>query len=201
MFVFLAVISVNVVAIFLLSKHLCLRWEIESLILTSPIRKKFQLMRSKHSQTELTKNFYRLYKYMYLQSSSGSRPEDLLKSLYRVVSAKRLRKSLLQMSVIISQSNDVQKALKYLRSQFNHEEGAIMIGTLESIVISGLSKEAFLRLDHMLFQKYLSQMRRDTSRIKRMYFYSVVCFVAAASGVLFLPLIDQMLKSANIIFK
>ncbi|HSN65266.1 MAG TPA: hypothetical protein VLS94_01440, partial [Fusibacter sp.] len=151
-------------------------------------------------QTELTKNFYRLYKYMYLQSASGSRPEELLKTLYRVVSTKKLRKSLLQMSVIISQSNDVQKALKYLRHQFNHEEGLILIGILESIAISGLSKEAFLRLDHMLFQKYLSQMRRDTTRIKRLYFYSVVCFVAAASGVLFLPLIDQMLKSANIIF-
>lgn len=195
------VVLINVVSLFLLVKHLDLILDIPSLVLRTPIKKKVYLMHSKQTQTELTKNFYRLYKYMYLQSSSGSRPEELLKNLHRIVGAKRLRKSLLQMSVIISQSNDIQKALKYLRNQFNHDEGSILIDTLESIVISGLSKEAFLRLDHMLFQKYLSQMRRDTSRIKRMYFYSVICFVMAASGVLFLPLIDQMLKSANIIFK
>lgn len=194
-------ISVNFLSLFLLAKTLFYKVDVQALVLKTPIKKQFYILHAKQSQTELTKNFYRLYKYMYLQSASGSRPEELLKSLYRVVSAKKLRKALLQMSVIISQSNDVQKALKYLRHQFNHDEGLILIGILESIAISGLSKEAFLRLDHMLFQKYLSQMRRDTRLIKRMYFYSVVCFVAAASGVLFLPLIDQMLKSANIIFK
>jgi len=197
----LVVISINSVALLLLTKLLFIKVDVQSMILKTSFKKPFLKLHSRQSQTELTKNFYRLYKYMYLQSASGSRPEDLLKSLYRVVSAKKLRKSLLQMSVIISQSNDVQKALGYLRHQFNHDEGLILIGILESIAISGLSKEAFLRLDHMLFQKYLSQMRRDTSRIKRLYFYSVLCFVAVASGVLFLPLIDQMFKSANIIFK
>ena len=196
----IVVILVNTMALSMLLMVLFLRVDVQSLVLKVSFKKPLYMMLSKQSQTELTKNFYRLYKYMYLQSASGSRPEELLKTLYRVVSTKKLRKSLMQMSVIISQSNDVQKALKYLRHQFNHEEGLILIGILESIAISGLSKEAFLRLDHMLFQKYLSQMRRDTSRIKRLYFYSVFCFVAAASGVLFLPLIDQMLKSANIIF-
>ena len=197
----LMVISINSVAMYLMAVVLFLKVDVQSLVLKVSFIKPIHMMRSKQSQTELIKNFYRLYKYMYLQSASGSRPEELLKTLYRVVNAKKLRKSLLQMSVIISQSNDVQKALNYLRHQFNHEEGLILIGILESIAISGLSNEAFLRLDQMLFQKYLSQMRRDTSHIKRLYFYSVVFFVAAASGVLFLPLIDQMLKSANIIFK
>ena len=194
-------ILVNSLALFYLTAHLFLKIEVQALVLKTPIRMRLSKRRTKQSQTELTKNFYRLYKYMYLQSASGSRPEELLKSLYRVVNAKKLRKSLMQMSVIISQCNDTQKALKYLRQQFNHDEGLILIGILESIAVSGLSNESFLRLDHMLFQKYLSQMRRDTARIKRLYFYSVACFVAAASGVLFLPLIEQMFRSVNIIFK
>jgi hypothetical protein len=196
----LVVTLVNGAALLLLMMLFFLKVDVQTLVNKVSFKKPLYKIQSKQSQTALTKNFYRLYKYMYLQSASGSRPEELLKTLYRVVNAKKLRKSLLQMSVIIAQSNDVQKALKYLRYQFNHEEGQILIGILESIAISGLSKDAFLRLDQMLFQKYLSQMRRDTSHIKRLYFYSVVCFVAAASGVLFLPLIDQMLKSANIIF-
>ena len=157
--------------------------------------------RNNGSSTALSKNFYRLYKYMYLQSTSGSRPEDMLKSLHHVISSKPLKRALLHMSAMISHSNDVSKAIQFLRKEFNHDDGAILVGILESVAISGLSKDAFVRLDHMLFQKYLSQLRKDTKNIGKLYFYSVVCFVVAASGVIFLPLIDQMFKSANIIFK
>lgn len=156
---------------------------------------------NKGSSTALSKNFYRLYKYMYLQSTSGSRPEDMLKSLHHIATSKSLKKALLHMSAMISHSNDVTKAIQFLRKEFNHDEGDVLIGILESVAISGLSKDAFIRLDHMLFQKYLSQLRQDTKKIGKLYFYAVVCFVIAASGVIFFPLINQMFKSANIIFK
>ena len=105
------------------------------------------------------------------------------------------------MSVIISHNNDTQPGIAYLKTHFSHEEGMILIGILEGSLISGLSKESFLRLDHMLFQKYLAQMRKDTKKIRKKYFAAVVCFVISASGVIFLPLIDQMFQSAQIIFR
>lgn len=159
------------------------------------------IKRQKLTQTTLAKNFYRMYKYLYLQAASGSRAEDMLRSMHLVVYDKELKKTLLKMSAMISQSNDVHKSLLYLRSQFKNDDGDVLISILESIAISGLSKDAFLRLDHMLFQKYLSQLRKDTQKIKQTYFISVVFFVIAASGVILVPLMDQMLLSANIIFK
>lgn len=155
----------------------------------------------KNSNTALSKNFYRLYKYMYIQSTSGSRAEDMLKSLHLVITSKSLKKTLLHMSAMIAHNNDVSKAIQFLKKEFKHDDGAILVGIMESLAISGLSKDAFVRLDHMLFQKYLSQLRQDTKNIGKLYFYAVVCFVVSASGVIFLPLIDQMFKSANIIFK
>lgn len=152
------------------------------------------------TQTSLSKNFYRMYKYLYVQSASGSRAEDMLKSMHLVVYDKELKKALLKMSAMISQSNDVHKSLMFLKKKFNSDDGEVLIGILESIAISGLSKDAFLRLDHMLFQKYLSQLRRDTQKIKRIYFLSVLFFVIAASGIILVPLFDQMLLSTNIIF-
>lgn len=152
------------------------------------------------TQTTLSKNFYRMYKYLYIQSASGSRAEDMLKSMHLVVYDKELKKTLLKMSAMISQSNDVHKSLSFLKSKFSNDDGEVLIGILESIAISGLSQDAFLRLDHMLFQKYLSQLRKDTQKIKRIYFASVLFFVLAASGIILVPLLDQMLMSANIIF-
>ena len=104
------------------------------------------------------------------------------------------------MSALLAQTNDIEEALNYLKIKFDHEEGEILVGILKSITVSGLSQESFLRLDQMLFQKYLAQLRRDTTQIKRTYFYAIVCFTVAASMIIFIPLLEQMLNSANIIF-
>lgn len=162
--------------------------------------KKYIHFKRQKAGTALVKNFYRIYKYLYVQTCSGTRAEDILKNMYQMVSDKALRKSLLQMAAIITQSNDVYKAIATFKKSIKHEDGEILVGILESITMTGLSKESFMRLDQMLFQKYLTQVRRDTRQIRKMYFFAVVCFVVAASGLLFFPLIDQMLKSAHIIF-
>ena len=163
------------------------------------IKKKLIIKRQK-AGTALVKNFYRIYKYLYVQTCSGTRAEDILKNMYQMVSDKALRKSLLQMAAFIIQSNDVHKAIANFKKSIKHEDGEILVGILESITMTGLTKESFMRLDQMLFQKYLTQVRRDTKQIRKMYFFAVVCFVVAASGLLFFPLMDQMFKSAHIIF-
>ncbi len=176
--------------------------EVRNLQLVKPsfkVKKKV-LVKRQRTGTALVKNFYRIYKYLYVQTCSGTRAEDILKNMYQMVSDKALRKSLLQMAAIITQSNDVHKAISTFKKSIKHEDGDILVGILESITMTGLSKESFMRLDQMLFQKYLTQVRRDTRHIRKLYFFAVVCFVVAASGLLFFPLIDQMLKSANIIF-
>lgn len=176
--------------------------EVRNLQLVKPsfkVKKKV-LVKRQRTGTALVKNFYRIYKYLYVQTCSGTRAEDILKNMYQMVSDKALRKSLLQMAAIITQSNDVHKAIATFKKSIKHEDGDILVGILESITMTGLSKESFMRLDQMLFQKYLTQVRRDTRHIRKLYFFAVVCFVVAASGLLFFPLIDQMLKSANIIF-
>lgn len=159
-----------------------------------------KLRREKINATLLAKNFYRIYKYLYVQTASGARSEDILKSMHQIVEHSNLKKILISMSAILAQTNDIEEALNYLKIKFNHEEGEILIGILKSITVCGLSQESFLRLDHMLFQKYLSQLRRDTTQIKRTYFYAIVCFTVAASMIIFIPLLEQMLNSANIIF-
>ncbi|MDN5352925.1 MAG: hypothetical protein PWQ12_1846 [Clostridiales bacterium] len=155
---------------------------------------------SKKRQVQLSKNFYRIYKYMYVQSVAGTRTEDVFKSLHKVVTPGVLKSEMLQFSVIMAQSHDVKKALDYLRGHFRFEEGEVFISIMESVLSTGLPPETLLRLDNMLFQKYLSHLRRQTDRIKRLYLGIVIIFTIVTSTMLLFPLIDQAFRSADMIF-
>jgi hypothetical protein len=71
---------------------------------------------------------------------------------------------------------------------------------MESVLSTGLPPETLLRLDNMLFQKYLSHLRRQTDRIKRLYLGIVIIFTIVTSTMLLFPLIDQAFRSADMIF-
>lgn len=193
-------ICINLIAGCLIFSVCAARVDTSTIEMSSDIKRWFVVKDVKYSNNKLAKHFYRLYKYLYLQTSSGARAEEMLKNLHRIASDSHLKKSLLHMSVIISQSNDIGIGLDYLRKVFKGEDGVMLIGILENVSICGLTDDAFLRLDHMLFQKYLAQLQRETKAIKNRYFLSVTCFVIAASSIIFIPLLDQMIRSANIIF-
>ncbi|MBF4695465.1 hypothetical protein [Fusibacter ferrireducens] len=147
-----------------------------------------------------TQSFYKIYKYLQIQLETGARAEDIFKSLYRVVAYPKFRKKLFQFSVIISQSHDVQMGLDYLKSELKDQEGKLFINITENLASAGGEQETFSRLNHLLFQKYLSNIRETTKKIKRMYLYSVILFTILVSIMLMMPIIDQMLKSTQMIF-
>jgi hypothetical protein len=153
----------------------------------------------KHN-TELSKNFYRLYKYITIQITAGSRPEDIYKSLYKIVHAKALKAELLQFSVILTQRHDIKQSLEGLKKRFDFDEGQIFVGILESMSGTGLSADAFMRLDHMLFQKYLSGIRAGTDKVRQLYLAAVVTFTAVTTCMLLFPILHQMFYSAKKIF-
>lgn len=155
---------------------------------------------TKVQDKQLSKNFYRLYKYIHLQLDVGTRKEEIYKTLYQVVEHRTLKKTLLQMSVIISQHHEVSRGIVYLKKQWKHSEGQIFIGLLESMETSVLNAQTFTRLDHMLFQKYLSQMRYETDKIKRAYGLVVALFTLIISVMLMMPIVHQMMISAKQIF-
>ena len=147
-----------------------------------------------------TQSFYKIYKYLQIQLETGARSEDIFKSLYRVVAYPKFREKLLQFSVIISQSHDIQRGLTYLKSELKDQEGKLFINITENLALAGGEEETFSRLNHLLFQKYLSNIRENTKKIKRMYLYSVILFTVLVSLMLMMPIIDQMLKATQTIF-
>ncbi len=162
---------------------------------------RFKGLKSKRKHnTELSKNFYRLYKYITIQITAGTRPEDIYKSLYKIVNAKALKAELLQFSVILTQRHDIKQSLDGLKKRFDFDEGQIFVGILESMSGTGLSADAFMRLDHMLFQKYLSNIRAGTDKVRQLYLAAVITFTAVTTCMLLFPILHQMFYSAKKIF-
>ncbi|MGX8796529.1 hypothetical protein ACR6HW_10710 [Fusibacter sp. JL298sf-3] len=154
----------------------------------------------KKDEKAISKNFYRLYKYIHLQISVGTRAEEIYKSLYRVVENKRLKSQLRQMSVIIAQSHDIERGIDYLKQTLTTQEGKTFVNVIDNMKGFGLAESSFMRLDHMLFQKYLSNIRNETEKIKKRYFRIVVLFTIVTTLMLLLPIINQMIVSAKNIF-
>ncbi len=185
---------------------ICIKWASDKLdasaVLKTPRKShKMKLMkRSRYKQTQLSKNFYRLYKYIAVQTAAGAYAEEIYKSLYKIVKEKALKADLMEFSVVLTQRHDLKQGLNVLKRSFDFDEGKVFADMLESMAGTGLSEDAFRRLDQMLFQKYLSEIRAQTEKVKQTYFVSVVLFTVVTVGMLLIPLIDQMLFSAKKIF-
>jgi hypothetical protein len=199
-FNFLAITIVFTHLFALEKKNRITHWPVKSKFLTNQLFNPL-VMKKRLKRTEFSKQLYRIYKYLYLQSSSGMRGEDIIKSLHRIIYKQPLKDLLLKMSATVAQTHDIAYAIQQFRRHFNEEDGEMLMSIFETMRLSGLSKDAYMRLDQMMFQKYLIQMGRDTQRIRRLYFYAVTSFIIAACLLLFLPIVDQMMKSAEIIFQ
>ncbi|GAU77865.1 hypothetical protein [Fusibacter sp. 3D3] len=160
----------------------------------------FKSTQKQRDQYMTTQSFYKIYKYLQIQLETGARSEEIFKSLYRIVDYPKFKAKLLQFSVIISQSHDIQMGLSYLKSELKDQEGKLFINITENLAAAGGEQETFSRLNHLLFQKYLSNIRENTKKIKRMYLYSVIVFTVLVSVMLMMPIMDQMLKSTQMIF-
>lgn len=197
----LAILTLNLLAFSYLIKHYKEQAQIQSILFKKHRIRPFKFDFIQKDNKALTRNFYRIYKYIHLQLSVGTRVEEIFKSMYRVVYNKKLKNVLFEMSVIVSHSFDVNKGIQHLKKQMNDDEGLLFISIIENMQTSGLSLKAFERLDQMLFQKYLSNIRKETQKVKRLYFKAVMVFTLVVTIMLVFPLIDQMLVSAKIIFQ
>lgn len=144
--------------------------------------------------------YYRLYKYMYLQSKIGMRVEDTISNLHNITEDKVLKSVLKEMAIVLSHSNDISRAAKYLRSAIKGEGSMLFINIIENSARTGLSADSMRRLDGMLFQKYVIDIKNRTKKIKRKYFWASFAFCSSIFLAIFLPMIDQMIRSLALIF-
>lgn len=144
--------------------------------------------------------YYRLYKYIYMQQKIGIDPFETIRRLYLITEHRGLRRLLYEMSVRMSNSNELESGLSLLREKLVGDDSRLFINILENSLRTGFDTDAMRQMDSMFFQKYLIDIRKKVKRVKRSYFRAALCFCLAISIGVFLPVLEQMLQSLQSIF-
>lgn len=145
-------------------------------------------------------HYYRIYKNIYMQISIGISPYEMMKRLYLVTDHRDLKNLLMEMSVIVTNSNDVEKGIHFLKKYLVDEDSRLFINILQSSVKTGFSLNSMKQLDHFFFQKYLISIRNRVKQMKRRYFLSSFLFCSAIFIAIFMPIVNEMLTSLQSIF-
>ncbi len=156
--------------------------------------------RGSHKVSADCSEYYRLYKYMYMQQSIGISPFETIRRLYLITEHSALRALLYEMSVVVSNSSDIGVGLSLLKQKLVGNDSALFINILENSMRTGFSALSMRQLDGMFFQKYLVEIKNRVKKAKRQYFRAALLFCAAVFVAIFLPVADQMLRSLQSVF-
>ncbi len=144
--------------------------------------------------------YYRLYKYMYMQQMVGITPFETLRRLYLITEHATLRSLLYDMSVAITHSNEVETGVAMLKERLRGEDSLLFISIVENSIKTGFAGTSMRQLDELLFQKYLVDIRRRVKKGKRRYFRAAFLFCTAVFLAIMIPVVHQMMRSIDMIF-
>lgn len=145
-------------------------------------------------------HYYRIYKNIYMQLMIGIGPFEMMRRLYLMTDHKSLRALLMEMSEIVTNSNDIDKGIKFLKNRLADDDSKIFISILENGSKTGFSLQSMKQLDHFFFQKYLIGISTRVKQVKRKYFIATFLFCSAIFISIFMPVLNQMLVSLKSIF-
>ncbi len=182
-----------------LMRHFALKGEVSRIILGAK-GLKLNVLRVSKNKKALSRDLFRIYQYVSLQSHSGMPPADLYKTLYKVAETDFMKRTLLNLSAVTSQSHDLRKGIEAIRHHFAFEEGEVFIHLLETQVETGYGLASIQKLDKLMFQKYMSYLKDETTQIKKKYLRGLAIFSLVTTMMLLMPLLYQMFISAKMIF-
>jgi len=148
-----------------------------------------------------TRNFYKIFKFIIIQMDSGANPEQIFKVIYKIADDQSLKNKLYFFSAMITQNHQLSRGIEYLRKSVATKETMAFIDIFERLADNTIAKKSLSQIDQILFQKYLSGIKDETKKIEKSYLYIVIMFTVIISLFLLLPLLSQMVESADMIFK
>lgn len=144
--------------------------------------------------------FYRVYKYMYMQLKAGITPFETMRRLYLSTENIEFGMILREMSTAITHSSELEKGIDVLKQHLVGDDAALFISILEGCMESGFSVSSIKQLDGMLFQKHLIDIKKRVKQVKRRYLLAAMFTCSSIFIAVILPMVDQMLGSLGTIF-
>lgn len=143
---------------------------------------------------------YKIFKFLMNQTSSGIKVSDALQGLYQIVDDKELRRNLIEVSACFGHTADLHQALNLLKSNYNGIEVQTLCVAIEQGIDTGSNYETLIKMEGLLFKKYIYQIQKDTVLRKKRGVLATLYLCIVVVLLVAVPVVMDMLTAFNKIF-
>lgn len=143
---------------------------------------------------------YKIFKFLMNQVSSGILVSDAIKSMYRVVDDKYLRRRLIEVSAYYSKTTNLHEALAMLKSTYAGVEVDTLCMAIEQGIYTGANYETLKKMEQLLFKRYIYQIKLETKWRRKRSILSVLLLCMILVLMISIPVMLDMMDAFNQIF-
>jgi len=143
---------------------------------------------------------YKIFKFLINQISSGILISDAIKSMYRVVDEKNLRKTLIDVSAYYAKTSDLAVSLNILKERYKGMEVDSLCMAIEHGMYTGTNYETLRKMEQLLFKRYINQIKLETKWRKKRSIISVLLLCSIMIFMIAIPVVIDMMEAFNQIF-
>lgn len=143
---------------------------------------------------------YKIFKFLINQISSGIRVSDAIMTMHMVVSPSPLKNTLIDVAAHYGQTADLQGALYHLKKTFKGLEVDTLCMAIEQGIKTGANESTLLKMENLLFKRYIFQIKSDTVLKRKRAILSVLFLGLIIILMILVPVAIDMLHAFNQIF-
>ena len=172
-----------------------------NLLLFLWVRKKFlNILLEKKRKRMIGYYGYKIFKFLMNQTSSGIKISDALQGLYRIVKDKDLRKHLIGVSACYGQTANLHESLNHLKLSYKGVEVDTLCVAIEQGIDTGTNYETLVKMEALLFKKYLYQIKQDSVLRKKRGLLAALYLCIIVVLMVGIPILMDMVSAFNKIF-
>jgi uncharacterized protein YegL len=164
------------------------------------IKKVMEKKREKKRKNIIGYYGYKIFKFLMNQTSSGIKVSDALQALYRIVKDKELRKQLIKVSACYGQTANLHESLNHLKLKYKGVEVDTLCVAIEQGIDTGTNYETLVKMEGLLFKKYLFQIKQDTVLRKKRGVLAALYLCIIVVLMVGIPILMDMVSAFNKIF-
>lgn len=143
---------------------------------------------------------YKIFKFLLNQLSADILVTTAVRSLYHVVDEPFLRKTLIDFSATYSQTSQVYQALQVIKDRYKGIEVDTLCIAIEQGINTGANEETLVKMEELLFKKYIYQIKRDTVLRKKRGILSVLFLCTIIVLMIAIPVVMDIQSAFHQIF-
>lgn len=143
---------------------------------------------------------YKIFKFLMNQTSSGIKVSDALQGLYRIVKDKDLRRHLIEVSACYGQTANLHESLNHLKFTYKGVEVDTLCVAIEQGIDTGSNYETLVKMEGLLFKKYLYQIKQDSVLRKKRGLLAALYLCIIVVLMVGIPILMDMVSAFNKIF-